>query len=271
MIGAKRRQEIRRIIEQAGYAEARRLAVELDVDVSTIRRDLDFLAREGLVQRTHGGALPAGVGEAVDVPYAVKRREKPAEKVAIARHAASLVADGDSLVLDSGSTTYALAEALSARRQLTVATNDLRIAYYLAERGGVRLVVTGGQLIDSVFTLVGPGALASLTDLHVDWTFLGADAVDARAGVTNVNSIEVPLKQAMLNAAARRVLLADSSKFGRRALATVVAVGAFDYIVTDDGISVEDREDFGPNLVCVAASAGAVPVTPPDDRVEQIG
>lgn len=254
MIGARRRQEILRIIENAGYAEARQLAIELDVDVSTIRRDLDCLARGGLVQRTHGGALPVGNAEAIDVPYAVKRYEELSEKRAIARYASSLVADGDSLVIDSGSTTYALAEAMSGRRRLTVATNDLHIAHYLAERGGVRLVVTGGQLIDSVFTLVGPGALASLTALQVDWAFLGADAVDAQAGVTNVNSIEVPLKQAMLKAATRTVLLADSSKFGRRALATVVGIDAFDHIVTDDGLPAHERAEFGPTLVCVGAA-----------------
>ncbi len=260
MIGARRRQEIMRIIELAGYAEARRLANELNVDVSTIRRDLDVLAREGMVQRTHGGALPIANEETLDVPYSVKRHEFLSEKQAIARYAASLVADGDSLVLDSGSTTYALAEEISSRRDLTIATNDLRIAHFLAERSGVHLVVTGGQLINSVFTLVGPAALATLAGLHVDWAFLGADAVDSSAGVTNVNSIEVPLKQAMLTAAARAVLLADSSKFGRRALAAVVGIEAFDHIVTDEGLSIRDREAYGQKLVCVrrAAESGEV-------------
>ena len=122
---------------------------------------------------------------------------------------------------------------------------------YLAEGGGIRLLVTGGQLIDSVFTLVGPSALTNLEGLQVDWAFLGADAVDPEAGVTNVNTVEVPIKQAMLAAAARKVLLADSSKFGRRALATVVGIDAFDYVVTDAGLSAEQGLRYGDRLVRV--------------------
>ena len=251
MIGERRRRDIQAKVEQTGYVEARQLATELMVDVSTIRRDLDALARIGLVQRTHGGALPVNEGQPIDLPYEVKKRDRLAEKRAIATYAASLVADGASLVLDSGSTTYALAEVIRDRRDLTVATNDLRIAHYLAAAGGLRLFVTGGQLIDSVFTLVGPGALANLAGLHVDWAFLGADAVDADAGVTNVNTVEIPIKQAMIDAGARKVLLADSSKFGRKALAAVVSADTFDCIVTDTGLSPRMRAGYGGRLVCL--------------------
>ncbi len=258
MIGARRRQDIQRLVEHSGYAEARQLASRLGVDVSTIRRDLEALARQGLVQRTHGGALPVPGSEAIDLPYALRRNVRLAEKRAIAAYAASLVADGDSLVLDSGSTTYALAEAIAQRRGLTVATNDLRIAHHLAVVGGIRLLVTGGQLLDTVFTLVGPGALLSLGALQVDWAFLGADAVDPDAGVTNRNTVEVSLKLAMLDAAARRVLLADSEKFGRRALATVVPVSAFDHVVTDDELPAAARPGYEPRLVCVPVPARPV-------------
>jgi len=256
VIGERRRQDIHQRVEQSGYVEARQLAADLRVDVSTIRRDLDALARFGLVQRTHGGALPVKDAEPIDLPYELKKNERLADKRALAKYAASLVADGDSLVLDSGSTTYALAQAIRGRRDLTVATNDLRIAHYLAAGGGLRLFVTGGQLIDSVFTLVGPGALANLSGLHVDWAFLGADAVDVEAGVTNRNTVEIPIKQAMLEAGARRVLLADSSKFGRKALATVVSIDAFDCIVTDAGLPSRARAGYGSRLVCVPVSPG---------------
>jgi DeoR/GlpR family transcriptional regulator of sugar metabolism len=251
VIGERRRRDIQTRLENTGYVEARQLATDLMVDVSTIRRDLDALARVGLVQRTHGGALPLGEGQPIDLPYEFKKKERLAEKRAIAAYAASLVTDGSSLVLDSGSTTYALAEAIRDRRDLTVATNDLRIAHYLAAAGGLRLFVTGGQLIDSVFTLVGPGALANLAGLHVDWAFLGADAIDADAGVTNVNTVEIPIKQAMLGSGARKVLLADSSKFGRQALARVVASDAFDFIVTDAGLDPRMRSGYGRRLVCL--------------------
>jgi DeoR family transcriptional regulator of aga operon len=265
VIGEKRRRDIQAKVEQTGYVEARQLATELLVDVSTIRRDLDALARVGLVQRTHGGALPVSEGQPIDLPYEVKKRERLAEKRAIATYAASLVSDGCSLVLDSGSTTYALAEAIRDRRDLTVATNDLRIAHCLAAA-----FVTGGQLIDSVFTLVGPGALANLSGLHVDWAFLGADAVDNDAGVTNVNTVEIPIKQAMLEAAAHRALLADSSKFGRKALATVVGTEAFECIVTDEGLAARLRSGYGDRLVCLPVKspgrARAAATTPANQK-----
>jgi DeoR/GlpR family transcriptional regulator of sugar metabolism len=251
MLGERRRRDICQLIEHSGYVESRQLALSLGVNVSTVRRDLEALAEAGLIQRTHGGAMPVTDGDLIDVPYEVKRRERLAAKRAIANYAATFVSGGGSLVLDSGSTTFALAQAIRSRNDLTVATNDLRIAHYLAEGGGIRLLVTGGQLIDSVFTLVGPSALTNLEGLQVDWAFLGADAVDPEAGVTNVNTVEVPIKQAMLAAAARKVLLADSSKFGRRALATVVGIGAFDYVVTDTGLSSEQALRYGDRLVRV--------------------
>lgn len=255
MLGERRRRDICDLVEQSGYVESSQLASKLGVNISTIRRDLGALSEAGLIQRTHGGAMPVLDGNAVDVPYEVKKRHHLAEKRAIARHAANLVRDGDSLVLDSGSTTFALAQVIRGRRGLTVATNDLRIAHYLAEGGGIRLMVTGGQLIDTVFTLVGPSALSNLETLHVDWAFLAADAVDPGAGVMNVNTVEVPIKQAMLAAAARRVLLADSSKFGRRALATVVSIDAFDFVITDAGLPAELRRPYEDRLVCVPVAS----------------
>lgn len=249
--GGRRRSEIRRRVLADGFVETRRLAAELDVDASTIRRDLDGLARAGVVQRTHGGALALPGAAPADLPYAARIHAQEVQKKAIASHAAALVADGDSLVLDSGSTTYALARSLAGRQGLTIATNDLRIAHYLAGVGGVRLLVTGGQLIESVFTLVGPVVVDNLAGLHVDWAFLGADAVDARVGVTNRNTVEVPVKQAMLAAAARRVLVADSTKFGRRALATVSPIDAFETIVTDVGLDADAAGAYGGRLVRV--------------------
>jgi DeoR/GlpR family transcriptional regulator of sugar metabolism len=256
MMAAKRRREIVEQVRKSGYAEARTLARDLGVDVSTIRRDLDLLGRSGLIQRTHGGALAMEGAEALDVPYEAKRRERLAEKRAIAEHAAQFVNDGESVILDSGSSTYALAQALRVHRDLTIATNDIRIAHYFAARGGVRLLMSGGQLIDSVFTLVGPATLSFLAGLHVDWSFLGADAIDPAGGVSNFNTVEVPVKQAMIAAADRAVLVADSSKFGRRALATVVAIDAFETIVTDGGLPPPERAAYGTRLVCVPSTGG---------------
>ncbi len=244
---ARRREIFHRMLAD-GYVDAKTLAGDLGVDTSTIRRDLDALAREGKIERTHGGARPVE-GAGPEVPYAAKKDVRRAEKSAIAAVAAAMVSDGDSVVLDSGSTTYEVAVALRHHSSLTVLTNDLRIAKYVASFPEVRLLVTGGELLGSVFTLVGDHAVRFMSSYSADWTFLGADAIDPRAGVTNTNTLEVPIKRALIEAGTRTVLVADHSKFGHRALAKVTAVEDIDTLITDSGLRAEQRDAYGPALV----------------------
>jgi DeoR/GlpR family transcriptional regulator of sugar metabolism len=229
------------------------------VDASTIRRDLDALTRDGHVRRTHGGArLTSG---AIDLPYEIKQGERLAAKEAVGRAAAALVADGQSLAIDSGSTTYQLALALRARRDLTIVTNDLRVAELVSGFPSVRLLVTGGELLRSTFTLYGERAVAFVEELSVDFAFLGADAIDAEAGITNTNTIEVGLKRAMLAVAGATAVLADSSKFGRRALVRVAEAAEIDRIITDDELPDDVAAPFGDALerVPVAAAESGAP------------
>ncbi|HEY6053249.1 MAG TPA: DeoR/GlpR family DNA-binding transcription regulator, partial [Gaiellaceae bacterium] len=186
----ERRREIVRRMYLTGYVGARELAASLQVDGSTIRRDLDALARAGLLQRTHGGArVPPGAN---DVPYAIKARERQAAKAAIGRAAAALVKDGDSVILDSGSTVYEVAVNLVDRRDLTVIVNDLRIAHLVADIPSVRLLVPGGEQLTSNYALVADHAVSFVQELRVEWAFLGADAIDIETGITNTNTLEVP-------------------------------------------------------------------------------
>lgn len=245
---AQRREDILRRLVADGYVEAKALSRELCVDASTIRRDLDALVRLGKAERTHGGARPIA-GAMSEIPYAVKESDHRAEKIAIARAAADLVSDGASVILDSGSTTYQVAAALRHRSELTIITNDLRIGKYVATFPEVRLLVTGGELLGSVFTLVGERSVEFLADYSVDWAFLGADAIDPTAGVTNTNTLEVPIKRAMITASARSAVVADSSKFGHRALTRVAALGEVDLIITDSGLAVEDADRYGDGLI----------------------
>lgn len=255
----QRRREILRQLFLTGYLEAKELAVNLGVDASTIRRDLDSLARDGHLQRTHGGARP--LPGAVDVPYAVKEHERREAKGAIAALACQLVGDGDSIMLDSGSTTHELALALRSRRDLTVITNDLRIGLLVSDYPGIRLLVTGGDLLSSTYTLFGERAVAFIENLRVDWTFLGADAIDARDGITNTNTIEVPVKRAMITAARTTVVLADTSKFGRHALVRVAGIEEVDEIITDGELPDEEAAKYGERLR--RASIPAEPVALP--------
>ncbi|MDV7243230.1 MULTISPECIES: DeoR/GlpR family DNA-binding transcription regulator [Rhodococcus] len=244
MSATTRRGEILQRLHVDGYVEAKVLSRELGVDASTIRRDLDTLVRSGQAERTHGGARPV-TGASSEIPYAVKKTERRPEKIAIARRAAQHVADGDTIILDSGSTTYQVALELRHKADLTIITNDLRIGKYVATIPAVRLLVTGGELLGSVFTLVGERAVDFLSDYSADWAFLGADAIDPTAGITNTNTLEVPLKRAIISAAARTIVLADSSKFGHRALAKVAAIDEVETILTDSGLPSDQAEQYG--------------------------
>ncbi|MGO3326586.1 DeoR/GlpR family DNA-binding transcription regulator [Gordonia sp. (in: high G+C Gram-positive bacteria)] len=247
MAADDRRREILRRLQIDSYVEAAELSRDLGVDASTIRRDLDALARSGHAERTHGGAR-ATAGAPNDIPYAVKEGERRREKVAIARAAAADVRDGQRVVLDSGSTTYQIALELRHRQELTIITNDLRIGKYAATLPNVRLLVTGGELLGSVYTLVGERAVDFMSDYSADWAFLGADAIDPIAGITNTNTLEIPIKRAMLRAASTSVVVADSSKFNQRALAKVAAIDEVDQIVTDREQPVERIAEYGPTL-----------------------
>lgn len=254
MSATARRREIFHRLLADGYVDAKTLSCDLGVDTSTIRRDLDALAREGKVERTHGGARPIE-GAGPEVPYDLKKDVRRREKVAIAEEAAAMVSDGDSIVLDSGSTTYEVAVALRRRTSLTVLTNDLRIAKYVATFPDVRLLVTGGELLGSVFTLVGEHAVHFMSHYSADWAFLGADAIDPVAGITNTNTLEVPTKRALMRAAARTIVVADHSKFGHRALAKVAAFGEVAAIVTDSGLDDDGRTAYGDLLVIAPTTA----------------
>jgi DeoR family transcriptional regulator, aga operon transcriptional repressor len=159
------------------------------------------------------------------------------------------------VLLDSGSTMYHLAVALRERQHLTVITNDLLVGVRSAGHPTNRLHVVGGAVLNTVYTLVGPHTESALAGLHVDWTFLGAEAVDAKAGVTNINLIEVPVKRAMIEAAEQVVLVADSAKFGRRALARICSIVELSMVLTDDELPVGERAAFGPALRCVPVGA----------------
>jgi DeoR/GlpR family transcriptional regulator of sugar metabolism len=203
------------------------------------------MARLGVVDRRHGGAsLPS---EPDETPYDVKATRQVRQKQAIARAVADGVADGCSLLLDSGSTTSEVARALRNHRDLTVVTNDLRVATEVADHAGTRLLVPGGELLPSVYTLSSERAVSLIRDLHVDHAILGADAVDA-GGITNANHNEVEMKRAMIRSADRVVVVADSSKFGTTALVRVTGFEQVDLVVTDTGLD-EDVADSYPVTV----------------------
>lgn len=258
----QRRRDILRLLHLTGYVEAKDLAVTLSADSSTIRRDLEALAQAGHLHRTHGGARIRTQVDAVDVPYDTREREHQPAKALIAVAATELVRDGDSVILDSGSTTRQFALKLRERRDLTVVTNDLEIGRLVADYPGVHLLVTGGELLPSTYTLFGARAVGFVEDLRVDWTFLGADAIDVDAGITNTNTLEIPLKRAMLAAGRTTVVLADSGKFGHRALGLMATLQEVDQIITDTGLSTEAAASYGSRVRRIPSGIGDSRLSP---------
>jgi DeoR family transcriptional regulator, aga operon transcriptional repressor len=240
--GQRRREILQRLLSD-GHVRASDLSDRFGVNGSTIRRDLEALAQDGYLHRTHGGATL--VPGAVDIPYSYKLAERLEEKRAIAREAYTLVRPGDAVILDSGSTTYELALLLRTVPDLTLVTNDVRIARVVADFPMVRLLVTGGEQLSSTYTLVGDRAVQFVEEMRVDTTFLGADAVTAADGVTNTNAVEVPLKRAMIRAGHRVVALADSSKFDRVALMRVCSLDELDLLITVEGVDELEDGDGG--------------------------
>lgn len=228
-----RRERLAALVHDAGFASVADAAARLGVSEVTIRTDLRALEARGLVRRVHGGAVrTASVREA---PVEATAERDAGRKRAIGVAAAGLVTSGSSLFLDVGSTAQAVATALVAREELqdvVVITNGLSVALALEPAvPRFTVLVTGGTLRPLQHSLVDSLALGALRGLHADLAILGCTGV-ADGRVTNVNLPEAAVKRAMLEAAARRVLVADASKFGRRDLGVVGEVAEFDEIVT---------------------------------------
>lgn len=231
----ERRDRIRERVEADGFASVAGLAELFGVSGVTVRSDLDSLAAEGAVQRVRGGAVPrsARVGERSFEEGLAAEAE---EKGAIASVAAASVVSGESVILDVGTTTAAIATALAARTDLvgvTVITNGLTIALALeAAIPRFTVIVTGGTLRPLQHSLVEPLAAEMFDRVRADVAFIGCTGVDPEAGITNVNLPEATLKRTMLRAATRRVAVADTSKLGVVDLGRVAGVGDFDRLLT---------------------------------------
>ncbi len=225
-----RQRRILHLLEAEGGLRTRELAERLAVSEATVRRDLGELAKRGLIERTHGGALPLRMGTAAEPPFDLKARRKVPEKERIAEAAARLVPEGATVILDSGTTALALARRLAERR-LTAIALDLKVAEALA-RGRAEVWLVGGRTRNGLFSLVGPWAEAQLAEIHADLFFLGADAVDEEA-VTNATVEEAAVKRRAVASARATYLIADHSKFGRRALAKVVELSALAGVISD--------------------------------------
>lgn len=228
-----RRQRLRELVQSHGFLRVTEASRLLGVSEVTVRADLSLLESEGVLTRVHGGAVPAAVRES---PLEQTVRQDADIKRRIGERAAALVRSGESVLLDVGSTALAAARALVARdnlRDVVVLTNGLSIALALEPAiPRFSVVVIGGTLRPLQHSLVDPHATDALAAIHADVALIGCNGVDGEAGVTNMNLAEAQVKRSMVRSSARRILLADASKLGRRHLGRVGAVEDFDVLVT---------------------------------------
>ncbi len=232
MISEDRIAFILREIEEHGSVSVVDLAQRLGVSDMTIRRDLVDLEEKGQVRRVHGGAVSAR-GRSFEPSIVLRQGESREAKAAIGRTAAELVADGDSIILDVGTTIMELAACLLGRHNLTVITPSLSIASLLVNQPDIRVILPGGIVRHGELSMVGDLTRKAFEGLFVDRLFLGVGALDARAGLSEYNWDDALVKQAMIESAKEVIVLADATKFGKVAFARVAPIHCIHQLVTD--------------------------------------
>ena len=248
---ALRRERMLAEIKEREFVRVGELSSRFGVSEVTVRSDLDSLAAKGQVHRVRGGAIPRLI-PIQEQPFEDSVSSFAAEKVAIAQAAAAMLEDGETVLIDVGTTAAAAARAIAARTELddvVVFTNGLKTALELESASPrISVVVLGGTLRPLQHSLVDPLATLILDQISVKTVFLGCNGVDPRGGVTNINLPEAAVKKRMLAAAARRVVLADGSKLGRVEVARLCGVGDVDLLITGrsaDPTAVEALRDHG--------------------------
>jgi DeoR/GlpR family transcriptional regulator of sugar metabolism len=255
----RRWNELLELLAAKGEMQVEDAAKALGVSAATVRRDFDELASQQMLTRIRGGAITQGV--TYDLPLRYKSEKHPSEKQRIAAVAAAMVRPGQVAGLNGGTTTTEVARALAIRPDLssdtpapavTVVTNALNIATELAVRQHIKIVTTGGVARPQSYELTGPLATGVLEQVALDLAILGVDGIDAVAGATAHHEGEASINQLMARQASRVVIVADSSKAGRRAFARICTAREIDALVTDAGIADEDvtsLQDAGVDVI----------------------
>lgn len=249
----ERRQRVLELLEERGELTVADLSADFGVSEMTVRRDFDALEREQAIKRVRGGAISA-VSRSYEPPFALRASRNLRLKAKLGRTAASMVSEGETVILDVGTTVLAVAEALVERRNITVVTSSLRAAWLLADNPELRVIVTGGAVRPGERSLVGAYSERVFEELYCDTFFMGVGGVDPRAGFTEYSLDDARIKQAALRSAKRSVVVAEASKLGKIAFARVGSVDAVDALVTDEGADrrvLNALRDLGIEIVTV--------------------
>jgi DeoR/GlpR family transcriptional regulator of sugar metabolism len=263
MLAVQRRSRILAELDRDGSVRVSDLVELLGVSDMTIRRDLQVMHREGLLEKVHGGATVRAEPSSLEPGFEAKSARRLAEKEAIAARAAQQVRPGSAIAVSAGTTTHAFARHLVDIPGLTVVTNSIWVADVLHRSGqdSVSVLLTGGLRTPSD-ALVGPVAIAALRSLHVDTVFMGVHGMDPHAGFSTPNLLEAETNRAMIRAARRLVVLTDSSKWGVVGLSSMAELSDASVIISDTDMSAQvsaflsDRCD---ELVLVSPERDAAP------------
>ena len=234
----QRRIKILNLIQEDGHAKVQQLAKSFGVSEVTIRQDLAYLEQHGFIQREHGGAFLKDIRDFAKNGTLFNQANLES-KIEIAHKAASYVNEGDTIILDSGSTTTELAKLLVNYKSLTVITNSLNISLILGENPGITLIVSGGEFKAPTLSLTGNIAANSFKGLHVSKLFLATAGISDEMLLTYPSFSDIAVKSAMIRAADKIYLLADSTKIGKSSLVSLGRITLIDTLITDKSITKE--------------------------------
>lgn len=228
----QRSERILDLLSTTGFSSVSDLARVLKVSEMTIRRDLDKLETEGHIRRTHGGAITESRTQ-IEIDYSSRKKRHEREKEKIGLLAANLVKSGQSVFVDAGTTTLAMAKYLKKLKNLRIITNSLPLQTELLDSNNTEVILIGGRILTHTMSLVGTLAHENLVNMRFDWTFLGTGGIDFKRGLTHSTMEEIPIKKAAAQSAGKVAVLADHTKFGYNALAFFMSIEEIDIIITD--------------------------------------
>lgn len=248
MLANQRKDKILELLKEDGSAKVVNLAKLFKVTEVTIRQDLEKLEKEGLVLREHGGAFLKNMENQVRT-FSLSHQDNLDKKELIAKKCLEFIEAGDTIILDSGSTTTEIAKKLKGIKNLTVITNALNIALLLGVEPGIEVIMTGGEFKPPTLSLTGQKAADFFTGLNVHKLFLATAGLSLKAGLTYPSISDLVVKKAMINAAETTYLVADSTKIGKSSLASLGALSLIDYIITDAGIQEKYKNLLNENEI----------------------
>ena len=242
----QRREKIIDLLKEDGSAKVVNLAKLFKVTEVTIRQDLEKLEAEGLIIKEHGGAFLKNAFDSAR-GLALMNQENLDKKALIAKKCMEFIEVGDTIILDSGSTTTEIAKNLIGFKHLTVITNALNIAMMLGSEPGIELIVTGGEFKPPTLSLTGQKAADFFKGLNAQKLFLATAGISLKSGLIYPSISDLAVKKAMIDAAETIYLVADSTKIGQSSLASLGALSLIDSVITDAGISEAEKEHFRSN------------------------